>query len=146
MIKEEDKKILSVEELLHLQSDKHEKDSKVMPEVDTSKYILSQRQKNETVRKFAPIVNITDEQRKQFSQGGTAPSRNAALAEKFRQAMEVAELHAKEEAVEHSKTAAEKTENEGKAAKELTKEIKTGSFDFSFGALIEGSENLKDTI
>ena len=146
MKKDEENKILSVEEVLHLQSDKHEKKDKVMPEVDTSRYVLNQKQKTGPVRNFAPVVNITEEQRRQFNQGDTSQNQNAVLAEKARYAIKVAEKHVEEEAIEHAKTAEKQTVKTDKEANKLAKEIRNGSFDFSFGALIEGSENLKETI
>ena len=147
MNKEDEKKILSVEDLLYLKTDKHAKENGIMPDVDTSKYVLRQKPKTETVRKFAPIVNITEEQRRQFSQGGSdAKNRDSVLAEQARQAIKVAEMHAEEEAVEHAKVAAEKTSKEAGDAKNLAREIKAGNFDFSFGALIEGAENIKETV
>jgi len=140
---EEEKKILSVQDILHLQSDKHVKNGISASKLDTSKYVLNQKPKAKAVRNFISTVNITDEQRRQFSQGDTAPNHDAVLAEKARHAMEIAGLHAKEEAIEHAKTAAEKPI---KTANGLAKEIRAGNFDFSFGALIEGSDNLKETI
>ena len=142
----EEKKILSVEDVLHLQSDKHSKNEQIMPDVDTSRYVLNQRPKTETVRKFVTTANITDEQRRQFSQGSGAPSRDQVLAKQARQAIEIAELHAKEEAKEHAKAASEKNAESAKAEKEIVNEIKSGNFEFGFSALIEGSENLKETI
>ena len=147
MNKEEENKILSIQEILHLQSDKHEKKDKIMPEIDTSRFVLQQKQKTEQVRNFTPVINITEEQRKQFNQGNnTAKSRNAILAEQARNAIKIAEKHAEEEAIERAKSAEEKTAETDKAAKNLTSEIRSGNFDFNFGALIEGSENLKETI
>jgi len=144
-MKEEEKKVLSIEDILHLQSDKHEKE-KIMPDVDTSRYVLQQRPKTETVRHFAHTANITEEQRRQFSQGSSAPSRNAILAEQACQAIHIAELHAEKEAIEQEKAAAEKAAIAAEAAKSFTKEIRANTFDFNFGALTEGSENLKETI
>ena len=141
----QERRILSVEELLHLQSDRHDKKNDVMPEVDTSKFVLNSV-KTKAVRTFAPVVKISDEQRRQFSQGDTAVNRDAVLAERARQAIEVAELHAKEEALEQSKATAEKTAKSKEDTKKLTKEIKAGNLELGFGALIEGSENLKETI
>jgi len=140
----EEKKILSLQDMLHLQSDKHAKTDKIMPDVDTSRYVLTQKPKAETVHNFSPIVNITEEQRRQFSQGGAAPNRNAILAEQARYAIKVAESHAKEEAIEQEKAAVEKTAKLSEATNELANEIKIGNF--SFGAFIEGSDNLKETI
>ena len=145
-MKEEEKRILSIEDVLHLQSDKHTKKDDVMPEVDTSRYVLNQRQKTETVRKFTSTANITEEERRQFNQGSSAPNRNVELAKQFRQAKEVAESHFEEEAKKNAKAVAEKTATTAKNTKELTQEIKAGDFEFSFGAFIEGSENLKGTI
>lgn len=144
--REEEKKILSVQDMLHLQSDKHSKTDKVMPDVDTSRYVLTQKPKAEAVRNFTSTANITEEQRRQFNQGGTAPNRNALLAEQARNAIKVAELHAKEEVIEQEKASAEKTAKLTKSTNELAKEIKDGNFEFGFGALIEGAESLKDTI
>jgi len=147
MTKEEESRILSVEEILHLQSDKHEKKEKVMPEVDTSRYVLNQKPKAEVVRNFAPTVNITEEQRRQFSQGDTSlKSRNAVLAEQARQAIKIVEKHAQEEAIENAKNADENNAEADVAAKKLVNEIRDGNFDFGFSALIEGSENIKETI
>jgi len=140
----EERKILSVQELLHLQSDKHTKDD-VMPDVDTSKYVLQQKQKT-TVHNFAPIVKISDEQRRQFSQGNSAQSHDAILAEQARHAIELAEKHAKEEAVEHKKIIKEKSIKSTEEIKEIKKELKAGNLEFGFGALIGGAENLKETI
>jgi len=139
---EEEKKILSVEDVLHLQSDKHTKE--IMPDVDTSRYILTQKQKTAPTRNFTPAINLTEEERRQFNQGGTAPSRNAVLAKQSLQAIQIAKLHAEEEAAEHAKAVAERTDNAAEAAKLLAKEIRDG--DFNFGALIEGYEDLKETI
>ncbi|MCL2210048.1 MAG: hypothetical protein FWC19_09830 [Treponema sp.] len=145
-MKKDEKKILSVQEILHLQSDKHEKKDQIMPDVDTSRYVLTQKPKQEAVRRFTPVINITEEQRKQFNQGDAAPSRNALLAEQSRHAMQVIKLHAEEEAVELEKAAEGKTAKTDKAADKLTNEIRAGNFEFCFGALTEGSGNLKDTI
>jgi len=145
-MKKEERRILSVQEILHLQSDKHEKKSDVMPEIDTSKFVLNQKPKV-AVRTFAPTVKISDEQRRQFSQGDTALNREAVLAEQARRAIELAELHAKEEADEQTKaSSAAKTEKSSEETKKLVKEIKTGNFELGFGMLIEGSEDLKETI
>lgn len=141
---EEEKKILSVEDVLHLHSDKHAKKDSVMPDIDTSRYVLTQKQKAAPARNFVPAVNLTEEERRQFSQGGTTPSRNAVLAQQSRHAISIAKAHAEEEAAEQAKAAAERTESVSKAAKKLAKEIREG--DFNFGALIDGYENLKDTI
>jgi uncharacterized protein YjcR len=147
MGKEDESRILSVEEVLHLHSDTHTKKGEVMPEVDTSRYVLNQKPKTEVARNFAPVVNITEEQRRQFNQGSnTVKSRNAILAEQARQAIKIAEQHVEEEAIEQAKAAEEKTAKTDNTAKKLVSEIKSGNFDFSFGALIEGSENLKETI
>ena len=151
MNKDDDKRILSVEEILHLQSDTHEKKEKIMPDVDTSRYVLRQKPKTETARTFAPVVNITEEQRKQFSQGDNSlRSRDSVLAEQARNAIKLVEKHAEEEAIEHAKAAEDKNSSDNKtpdnAEKKLVKAIRGGDFDFSFGALIEGSENLKETI
>ncbi|MCL2180017.1 MAG: hypothetical protein FWB83_02725 [Treponema sp.] len=142
-MKKDDRKILSVDELLHLQSDKHDKKDQSVPDVDTSKFVLKQKPMEKASRNFAPVVKFTDEQRKQFQQGGSGKSRDAVLAEQARQAIKIAELHAKEDAIEQEKAAAEKPPEE---VKTLTNEIKSGSFDFGFGALIEGAEDLKETI
>jgi len=147
MKKDDDSRILSVQEILHLQSDKHIKDDKIMPEVDTSRFVLNQKQKTEPVRNFSPVINLSEEERRQFNQGNNSVrSRNSVLAEQARNAIKIAEMHAQEEAVEQAKTSEEKTANANDAAKKLASEIKDGSFDFSFGALIEGTENLKETI
>ncbi|MCL2214419.1 MAG: hypothetical protein FWC06_04325 [Treponema sp.] len=147
MNKEEESKILSVQEVLHLQSDKHEKEEKVMPDVDTSRYVINKKPKTEAVRSFVTTANITEEQRRQFSQGNSSEkSRNAVLAEQARNAIKIAEKHAEEEAVERAKAVGEKSSEAEKSINKLAKEIRTGSFEFSFGALIEGSENLKETI
>jgi len=147
MGKEDESRILSVEEVLHLHSDKHTKKGEVMPEVDTSRYVLNQKPKTEVARNFTPTANITEEQRRQFNQGSnTVKSRNAILAEQARQAIKIAEQHVEEEAIEQAKAAEEKTANTDNTANKLVSEIKSGNFDFSFGALIEGSENLKETI
>jgi len=147
MGKEEENRILSLQEMLHLQSDKHTKKEEVMPDVDTSRYVLHQKPKTEVVRSFVSTANITEEQRRQFNQSnGSAKSRNAVLAEQARMAIKIAEKHVEEEAVEHAKSAEGKTTNTDKTPNKLVSEIKSGSFDFSFGALIEGSENLKETI
>jgi len=146
MGKEEEKRILSVEDILHLQSDQHEKKAEVMPDVDTSRYVLKQRPKTESVRSFVTTANITEEQRKQFNQGSNERSSNAILAERAKIAINVAKSHAEEEAVEHDKNIAEKKTQTDENAKKLAQDIRTGNFDFGFGALIEGSENLKDTI
>jgi len=146
MGKEEQKKILSVEDILHLQSDQHEKKAEVMPDVDTSRYVLRQKPKTETVRNFVTTANITEEQRKQFNQGNSERSSNAILAERAKIAINVAKTHVEEEAIEHAKNVEEKKSVTDENAKKLTQEIRAGNFDFGFGALIEGSENLKDTI
>ena len=146
-MKTEENKILSVEDVLHLQSDKHEKEGKVMPEVDTSKYVLRQKPKAEVVRSFVTTANITEEQRRQFNQGSSAAqSRNAALAEQARLAVKIAEKHAEEEAIENAKTAVEKTTKTDMDINELAKKMRDSGFDFNFGAFIEGSKNLKETI
>jgi hypothetical protein len=136
-MKEEDNKILSVEDLLHLRSDKHQKESMVMPDINTNQYVLKQKPKVEAVRNFATKINITEEQRRQFNQGSTAPCGNAILAEKSRQAMEIAKLHAEKEAVEQAKAAGEKTANTTRNTEKLAEEIKSGNFEFSFAALID---------
>ena len=147
MDKDEEIRILSIQEVLHLQSDKHEKKDTIMPNVDTSRYVLHQRPKTETVRNFNTTINISEEERRQFNQGNTAArSRNAIIAEQARLAVKIAEKHAEEEAIEHEKTLNEMSAGADNAADKLTDEIKDGSFDFSFGALIEGSENLKEKI
>ena len=147
MEKEEENKILSVQEILHLQSDKHPKKNQIMPEVDTNRYVLNQKTKNEPVRNFAPVINITEEQRRQFSQGDTGVrNRNSVLAEQARYALKIVEKHAEEEAVEQAKMSEENSTSADNASKKLASDIKNGSFDFSFGALIEGNENLKEKI
>jgi len=146
MKNEEVKRILSVEDVLHLQSDRNAKIKNIMPDIDTSQFILNQKPKAETIRHFTSTVTISEEQRKQYNLGDSAPSRNAKLAEKARNAIKVAELHAKEEALEQAKAAAKKTEVSSGAANELAKKIKSGNFELGFGALTEGSENLKKTI
>ncbi|MCL2243210.1 MAG: hypothetical protein FWC03_01925 [Treponema sp.] len=146
-MKNEENKILSVEDILHLQSDKNNQKDKIMPNVDTSKYVLQQKPKVEAARSFATSVNITEEQRKQFNQGNTAaPNRNTILAEQARQAIKIVEQNAQKEAIESKKTVEEKKVKDGKDIKKLADEIRGGKFDFNFGALIEGSKNLKDTI
>jgi len=138
-------KILSVQDMLHLQSDTHSKESKVMPNVDTSRYVLNQKPKEKAARSFVTTVNITEEQRRQFNQSSGRP-RDAILAERARYAIELAELHAAQEAEEHAKSAAEKKTETDSAANELASEIIAGNFEFGFGALTEGSENLKENI
>ena len=147
MKQEDEKKALSDEDVLHLQSDKHEAEGKVMPEVDTSRYIINKKPKTEVVRSFVSTANLTEEERRQFSQGNTAAeSRNAALAERVRQAVKVAEKHVEDEAVERAKTAGEKTAKADIAVNKLADKMRDGNFDFSFGAFIEGSKNLKEKI
>jgi len=145
MGKEEEKRILSVEDILHLQSDKHTKKDPAMPEVDNSRYVLK-KQKTETVRSFVTTANITEEERRQFNQGSSERSSNAILAERARQAITIAKSHAEEEAAGNAKTASGKAPQEDKNAKKLAQDIRSGNFEFGFGALIEGTENLKDTI
>jgi len=146
MGKEEEIKILSVQDMLHLQSDTHEKEGKIMPDVDTSRYVLNQKPKAKPVRNFVTTANITEEQRRQFNQGSAAPSRNSILAERARRAIEVAELNAEKEAKEHAKVLAEKAMEITNDEKKLANEIKAGNFEFGFSALTEGSGNLKEKI
>jgi len=142
----EDIKILSVQDMLHLQSDQHTKESKIMPDVDTSRYVLNEKPKTKEVRSFVSTINLTEEERRQFNQGSTAPSRNAILAERARKAIELAEINAEKEAKKHAKELAEKAMDTAKEEKKLVNEIKSGNFEFGFSALTEGSENLKDRI
>ena len=147
MSKEEENKILSVQDVLHLQSDLHEKEGKIMPDVDTSKYVLNKKPKAEVVRSFVSTANITEEQRRQFNQGSSAAQdRNAALAERARLAVKVAEKHVEEEAIENAKTAGEKKAKANAAVNKLADQIRDRNFDFSFGALIEGSKDLNEKI
>jgi len=142
----EDIKILSVQDVLHLKSDKNAKIEKIIPEVDTSRFILNQKPKAKNARNYVTTANITEKQRQQFNQGSTAPNRNALLAEQSRRAIKVAQLNAEEEAKENAKAAEEEAPETSEAAKKLANEIKAGNFEFGFSALTEGSENLKENI
>jgi len=132
---EDEKRILSDQEMLHLQSDKNEKAGKIMPDVDTSRYVLYQKPKTEAARNFESTAKITEEQRRQFHQGDTSASRNTTLAEHARGAIKIAQLHAEEEAKKLTKAAEKKTAKTAEKTDKLANEIRAGNFDFIFNEL-----------
>jgi len=137
----EEKRELSTEEFLHLASDQHQKE--VMPDVDTSKFVLNRKPKAEIVRNFGSTANITEEQRRLYNQNGAASNHDAVLADRARQALQIAKLHAEEETAKHAKASEKKTTKSSANTDKFASDIRAGNFDSILGALIEGSENLK---
>jgi len=132
--------------ILYVMEEEEKNPEKIAHDIDTSRFIIKQKLKLDTVRNYKSIITITEKERKQYFLSGSEPNNNAILAEKARNALKIVEMHAKEEAFERERSAKKKTVRPNKTSAELTEEIKNGDFEYGFGVLIEGSQNLKENI